>query len=111
MDKKFSIERLYQLDYDILQTFLYEAIFQPDPKNIIPFSIVEQPDLRKYIDNFGEQKGDYAIGVLDGDTIVGLVWVRLVKGYGHIDTNTPELNIAILKSYRGQKLGSILISD
>ncbi|NJK64878.1 MAG: GNAT family N-acetyltransferase, partial [Synechococcaceae cyanobacterium SM2_3_1] len=45
---------------------------------------------------------------------VGAVWLRLMvgenKGYGYIDDNTPELYIAILPEYRGQGIGTQLLS-
>lgn len=104
-----QIKRLYEIDGDVLKQFLYAAIFQPDPLDIIPFSVVESSDLSQYIDQLFSKKGDYAIGAIDGEALVGLVWVRLVKGYGHVDASTPELNISVLDGYRGRKLGSRLI--
>lgn len=59
--KHYTIQQVNALEYQILQKFLYEALFQPDPKNLFPFSIVETAELNKYIDNFGQLIGDYAI--------------------------------------------------
>ena len=59
--KHYTIKQVNALEYQILQKFLYEALFQPDPKNLFPFSIVETAELNKYIDNFGQLIGDYAI--------------------------------------------------
>lgn len=104
------VQRIHDMEQEILKKFLYEAIFQPDIKNPIPFSATEQPELRKYIDGFGQQKGDYALGAFYEEQIVGLVWTRLVKGYGYIGSNTPELNISVLSPYRGKNIGSLLLS-
>lgn len=105
----FIVKELEQIDFEILEQFLYAAIFQPDPENLIPFSAIKGPDLSKYIEHFGQKPGDFAIGALAGEEVVALVWVRLVKGYGHVDLSTPELNISVLEDYRGQGLGHILM--
>lgn len=104
------IKELTSIHEEILKQFLYEAIFQPNLSNMIPYSVVEEPDLSKYIDLFGKQVGDYAFGAFDNEKkIVGLVWVRLVKGYGHINKETPELNISVIERHRGNHLGQTLI--
>lgn len=45
---------------------------------------------------------------------VGAVWVRLMigenKGYGFVDDATPELSIAVLPEYRGQGVGTQLLT-
>jgi ribosomal protein S18 acetylase RimI-like enzyme len=45
---------------------------------------------------------------------VGAVWVRLVvgegKGYGYVDDDTPELSIAVFPEYRGQGIGTQLLT-
>lgn len=107
--KHYTIKQVNALEYQILQKFLYEALFQPDPKNLFPFSIVETTELNKYIDKFGQLIGDYAIVSYDGENPIGLVWMRLVEGYGHVDSKTPELNISILSPYRGKEIGRTLL--
>lgn len=109
--KHYTIKQVNALEYQILQKFLYEALFQPDPKNLFPFSIVETAELNKYIDKFGQLIGDYAIASYDGENPIGLVWVRLVEGYGHVDSKTPELNISILSPYRGKGIGRTLLQS
>lgn len=110
MPRNYMIKELINIHEEILKKFLFEAIFQPDLSNLIPYYVIEEPDLSKYIDQFGKQVGDYAFGAFDTEKeIVGLVWVRLVKGYGHIDKETPELNISVMEGHRGKQLGQALI--
>lgn len=110
MPAGYTIKEIKRMEQDVLKLFLYEAIFQPDSDNLIPFSAIEGPDLSKYVSKFGQQQGDYAFGAFEGAEIVGLVWVRLVEGYGHIDKDTPELNISVLEEHRGKQLGQSLIN-
>jgi hypothetical protein len=55
---KYSIRPLERNEYHILEKMLYEAIYQPDETNSIPREVVELPEIRVYIDNFGEKKDD-----------------------------------------------------
>lgn len=43
--------------------------------------------------------------------IIGAVWVRYMRGYGHIDEHTPELSIAIYPAYRNKGIGSRLLVE
>lgn len=109
--KHYTIKHVNTLEHRILQNFLYEALFQPDPKNLFPFSIVETAELNKYIDKFVQLIGDYAIASYNGENPIGLVWVRHVEGYGHVDSITPELNISILAPYHGKGIGRTLLQS
>ena len=46
---------------------------------------------------------------------IGAVWYRLFdetdKGYGFVDSETPELGIAILPDFRQQGIGAILMKE
>ena len=43
----------------LLLDFLYEAIYQSEPSQPIPRTILQQPPLWKYIENFGSRKAYY----------------------------------------------------
>ena len=42
---------------------------------------------------------------------VGVAWVRLMKSYGYVDNDTPELSISLLPEYRGKGIGTVLLSE
>lgn len=96
----------------VLKDFLYEAIFQKDENNLIRRSVIEQPEIKVFIENFG-RKDDNCLVAVDGDKIVGAVWTRIlsgtVKGFGNIDSQTPEFAISLYKEYRGKGIGTRLM--
>lgn len=98
----------------ILRNFLYEAIYQRDENNLLPRTIVEQPEIKVYIENFGK-RDDHCLVALDEDAIVGAAWTRIlsgpVKGFGNIDGQTPEFAISVLKEHRGKGIGTRLMLE
>ncbi|MBQ8927480.1 MAG: GNAT family N-acetyltransferase [Oscillospiraceae bacterium] len=104
-----TIRPMEPAEYPLLDTFLYHAIFLPEGVEPPPFSIVEQPELRVYTQDFGTSPHDRAL-VADRDgEIIGAVWVRIMDDYGHIDEDTPSLAISLLPAYRGQGTGTALM--
>lgn len=43
----------------LLTDFVYEAIFQKDTDNLMPRTIIQDPSIWIYIDEFGSKKDDY----------------------------------------------------
>jgi ribosomal protein S18 acetylase RimI-like enzyme len=94
-------------DFPLLENLLYEAIFQPEGAEPLPRDIIKKPEIDSAIRDFGKKEGDFCIfAELDGKTVGG-AWMRIsddaTKSFGHIDSETPELVIAVFKEYR--KLG------
>ena len=58
---KYNIREMKQSEYPLLESFLYEVIFQPDETNLAPKSIIKNPELQVYIENFGSKKDDFCI--------------------------------------------------
>lgn len=92
-----------------LKEFLYQAIFIPEGVTSPERSIVDQPELQVYIENFGKNPDDHCIAAEVDGRIVGAVWVRIMNDYGHIDDQTPSLAISLLPEYRGQGIGTELM--
>lgn len=92
-----------------LKEFLYQAIFIPEGVTPPERSIVDQPELQVYIENFGKNPDDHCIAAEVDGRIVGAVWVRIMNDYGHIDDKTPSLAISLLPEYRGQGIGTELM--
>ena len=58
--------------------------------------------------DFGK-KDDNALVAVQDETVVGAVWSRIMKDYGHVDDQIPSLAIALFKEYRGQGIGTALM--
>lgn len=92
-----------------LSEFLYEAIYQEDGVESSPFSVIEQPDLAIYIEDFGLKKGDYCLVCETEGELVAAVWVRLIHGFGYLDNQTPEFALAVKKQFRQRGIGTSLM--
>lgn len=97
-------------DRDALKTLLYHAIHVAPGAEPPPLQIIEQPELARYVEGFGSHEGDIGVVAVDGDTIIGGAWVRLIEGYGFVDPETPELSISLLPGYRDQGIGTQLMT-
>ena len=103
---EYDIRKMKSFEYPLLNDFLYEAIFQRDEVNLLPKSIIEKPELKVYIQNFGNEKDDYCFCAEVQGKIIGAVWVRNISGYGSIDDATPEFAISLYKKFRGNGIGT-----
>lgn len=54
MDMDYKIREIRKNEHPILSEFLYEAIFIPEGMDKPPKSIIEQPELQVYIEDFGK---------------------------------------------------------
>ena len=93
----------------LLTEFLYEAIFQKDINKLAPRTIIQDPSIWIYIDEFGTKKDDYCLVAELDKKIVGAVWIRCIKGYGQIDETIPEFAISTYPEYRGKGVGTELM--
>ncbi len=107
----YTIREIQKQEYPLLDDFLYEAVFIPEGIEPPPKTIVTSPELRVYIERFGESKDDKGfVAEVDGK-IVGAVWVRIMNDYGYIDNKTPSLAISLYKEYRGFGIGTALMKE
>lgn len=104
------IRELKRKEFALLRDFLYEAIFIPQGAAVPPHSVIELPELQVYIADFGMHKGDRALAAEVQEKVVGVIWVRIMHDYGHIDADTPSLAMSIAPDYRGQGIGTLLLS-
>jgi hypothetical protein len=95
----YIIRPLRENEYVLLNDFIYEAIYIPEGAKAPPKSIINQPDIQVYVADFGEQIGDYCYAAEVDEKVVGAVWVRIMKDYGHIDDETPSFAISL---YHGE---------
>lgn len=92
----------------------YTALHVPVGADPFPKSIIEEPNLAKYIANWGRPDDIALVAEQDGQ-LIGAVWCRLLKaaekGYGYVDDQTPELSLAINADFRNQGLVLSFISN
>ena len=85
----YIIREIKKEEYDLLNDFLYNAIYIPDGVEPPPKSIINCPELQEYVFEFGKRKDDRALVAEVQGNVVGAIWVRIMNDYGHIDNDTP----------------------
>lgn len=102
----------YDGDEAFLWEILYQSIYVPKGEEELPRSILDEPAIAKYLKGWG-RFGDMALVAEADGRQVGAVWARLFdeanKGYGYVDSMTPEIGIAVVPEYRGQGIGGRLM--
>jgi len=108
----FSIRNLQPKEYPFLREMFYTALHVPEGASPFPKSIIDTPELAKYITDWG-RPDDIALVAETAHQLIGAVWCRLLKGaekgYGYVDDYTPELSLAIHANFRNRGLGTQLM--
>lgn len=93
----------------LLNDFLYLSIFVPEGEDPPPRSILDKPELRVYVDRFGEGIADRCLLAEADGAVVGAAWARIMDDYGHVDDDTPSLAVSLLPEWRGRGIGRALL--
>jgi [ribosomal protein S18]-alanine N-acetyltransferase len=105
---------IHKYDYPFLREMLYVAVFVPEEERPLPFSIIDLPEISKYIDNWNDTF-DFGLIALYHDEPVGAIWCRLFtedyKGYGYIDSETPEVSMALKEEFRNRGFGTQMMNQ
>lgn len=100
-------------EISFLREILYQAIFVPPGIKPYPRSIIDEPAIIKYIDPW-DSKRDFGLIIYIDKVPAGAIWGKFLDennpGYGFIDSETPELSMAMLPAYRNQGYGTALIT-
>ena len=99
---KLNIREIRKEEYNLLDDFLYEAIFIPKGTSKPPKKITKNEELQVYIKDFGTYKDDNCLIAEYDNKIVGACWTRIIDDYGHIDNKTPSFAISLYEEYRGK---------
>ena len=111
----FVIRPLTQADEPFLWQILYHAIYVPEGQALPEPDVVNRPEMARYVRDWG-QAGDRGFIALDakGKQAIGGAWLRRLrgdnKGFGYVDETTPEVSVAVLPEYRGQGIGTRLLT-
>ena len=104
-----KIRQIKPAEYSALEDFLYHALFIPAGTALPPHEIIYEPDIYIYVDDFGGKDDCGVVAEQDG-RIVGAAWTRIIPAFGHVDDETPELAISVLPEWRGQGIGTTLLT-
>ena len=107
----YIIRHLQGSENHLLREFLYEAIYIPEGVKPPSKDVVDLPELKLYIEDFGKKKDDFCLVADCEGKVVGAVWVRIMNDYGHIDNATPSIAVSLYKDYRGLGIGTALMKE
>ena len=105
----YIIRKIRSDEYNLLEDFLYEAIFIPEGVEKPPKEITKNEDLQVYIKDFGTSKDDNCLVAEYDNKITGACWTRIMNDYGHINSETPSFAISLYEDYRGKGIGTKLM--
>lgn len=108
---QYTIRKIKETEYDLLNDFIYEAIFIPQGVEPPPKSIIQNEDLQVYVRDFGKCPDDHCLVAETDGKIVGAVWTRIMNDYGHIDDETPSFAISLYKEYRNCGIGTAMMKQ
>ena len=104
-----TIRPIQPADYPLLEEFMFLTFFNPPGKDPYPYETVFHPEIIVYYEDFGNGKDDCGyVAEVEGE-VIGAAWTRLIKSFGYVDDNTPELAISMKPGYQGQGIGGSLI--
>jgi ribosomal protein S18 acetylase RimI-like enzyme len=84
----------------LLHAYNWEPTREPLP--------LDHPALAPYRDDWG-QRGDLGVVAEEDGVVVGAAYCRLVRGYGFVDEQTPEVTIGVDVAGRGRGIGTHLL--
>lgn len=113
---RYAFRSITPADEPFLWEMLYAAIYVPAGRPRPARTIVQEPAIAHYVANWGQQPGDEGIMAVDPQSgqPAGAAWLRLFPatdpGWGFVDADTPEVSMALLPDYRGQGIGTALLT-
>src|ERR1035437_8744169 len=110
-----QIRRIRATEIEFLEDMLFQTIFIQEGQPNLPKSIIKDPSLAKYIENWGKDNLDIALIAEINEKLIGAIWVRTFsesnKGYGFIDETIPEMAMAVYSEYRNKGIGKRFIQE
>lgn len=102
-------------DAPFLREMLYESLYVPEGGEPFSRDILEEPFMKKYVEDWG-RAGDLGyIAVNAAGKPAGSITIRYFdegnKGFGYVSDDIPELGMALIPVSRGQGLGTALMKE
>ena len=100
-------------DQAILWDILYEALWDPPTGVRRPRSVLANPHIACYVENWGSHSDDVGfLAVMQDNSVAGGILSRLLvppmPGGAFYDTQTPQLGIAVFPAFQNQGIGASL---
>lgn len=100
-------------DLPFLEQMLFDAFFwNPDYTRPELQEFMQHSEFRKLLADWG-RPGDKAVIAEENETPIGAAWYRLWieenHSYGFVDSETPELGMAVHANHRGKGAGRALL--
>ncbi len=112
MNDSFIIRPIKKSEIGFLDKMLYNAIFVPPGNEKLSEIIIEHPEISQYIKDFGREGDLCFVAEVNGE-LVGAVWTRHFnetnKAFGFVDSDTPELSMAVYEQFRKKGIGTLLL--
>ena len=100
-------------DQAMLWEWLHVSLWDPPPAPLRPRELLLAPNVRIYAEGWGRPGDLGVVGELPGEVApIGACWMRLLPegvGLGFVDTETPQLGIAVFSRFRQQGHGRSLM--
>ena len=110
-----SIREVEAADQPILWDLLYEALWDPPTGPRRPKSVLSNPHIAAYVQDWGSNESDLGFlavtreGAVAGGILSRLLVPPLPGGAFH-DAATPQLGIAVFPNFQNQGLGTTLLT-
>jgi ribosomal protein S18 acetylase RimI-like enzyme len=113
-ERSLQLRRLTRADETLLWDAIYHAVFVPSGQSPPPRTIIQDPNLARYVTGWG-RRGDFgfAAELVPGRRPIGACWLRLWsgsdRGYGYVDDKTPEMSLAVWPGHRARGIGTRML--
>jgi ribosomal protein S18 acetylase RimI-like enzyme len=108
-----AIREIEPSDQSMLWEILYEALWDPPTGPRRPRSVLSNPRIAIYVENWGSRNTDLGFLAITPDgSVAGGILSRLLipptEGGAFYDDKTPQLGIAVFPSFQNQGIGTSL---
>ncbi|WP_211748632.1 GNAT family N-acetyltransferase [Paenibacillus sp. Marseille-Q4541] len=110
----YTIKPITEQDEPFLWDMLYESLYVREGEEPFSREVIKESFLSKYVENWGRDGDLGYIAVGNTGQSLGSVTIRYFnennKGFGYLSDDVPELGMALVKGYRGQGMGTALLT-
>jgi ribosomal protein S18 acetylase RimI-like enzyme len=100
-------------DQEKLWHWLHVALWDPPPAGLRPIEVLQVPGVRIYAENWGKHSDVGVVAQVNGAD-AGACWLRLLPvgiGLASVDTETPQLGIALEPEFQHKGYGRPLMIE